>query len=189
MSMIDCLKKLKKKVDALRQTTAKEYVPKMYHALRNETLNLTPEDARGRIENDCRGIWKKRTILEFLPDEAKDPEKQESGRLGKKKHNSAAVTAAPLAKKKEIMIDTDGNTIENGSVLTTTSFRSTIDDPRIPPFVSDNQLPFEFCIPSRYVLEHLFLDENKVDQICLNGVLDKHTGEVISYSIKTYPND
>ena len=56
MSMIDCLKKLKKKVDALRQTTAKEYVPKMYHALRNETLNLTPEDARGRIENDCRGI-------------------------------------------------------------------------------------------------------------------------------------
>jgi hypothetical protein len=44
----------------------------------------------GRITKDCIDIWKERTILEVLPDEAKDPKKQKAGRLGQKKRNSAA---------------------------------------------------------------------------------------------------
>ena len=35
------------------KSTAKEYIPKMYCALRNENQNLIPEDARDRIEKDC----------------------------------------------------------------------------------------------------------------------------------------
>jgi hypothetical protein len=52
----------------------------MYDALRTEDSNLSPEDARDRIEKDCLGIWSKRTILDALPDEAKDLKKQKAGR-------------------------------------------------------------------------------------------------------------
>src|SRR5215469_3427283 len=76
-------------------STAKIYIPKMYNALMNESKDISPEDARDRIEKDCFGIWAKRTILDALPDEAKNREKQESGRLGQKKRNFAAVSAAP----------------------------------------------------------------------------------------------
>jgi hypothetical protein len=58
------------------KSTAREYIPKMYLALRNENQNLTPQDARDRIEKDCVGVWSKRTILDALPDEAKDLEKK-----------------------------------------------------------------------------------------------------------------
>jgi hypothetical protein len=61
--------------------TAKEYIPKMYVALRNEDSNISPDDARDRIEKDCGGIWSKRTILDALPDEAKDRKKQKASRL------------------------------------------------------------------------------------------------------------
>jgi hypothetical protein len=75
----------------------------------NENKNISPEDARDRIEKDCFGIWSRRTILDALPDEAKNPEKQKSGRLGQKKKNFAAVTAAPEVR--EILLDTDGRSI------------------------------------------------------------------------------
>ena len=76
-------------------STAKLYIPKMYNALMDENKNISPEDARDRIEKDCVGIWSKRTILDALPDEVKNQEKQKSGRLGQKKRNFAAVSAAP----------------------------------------------------------------------------------------------
>jgi hypothetical protein len=87
----------------------------MYLALRNENSNLIPEDARDRIEKDCMNIWSKRTILDALPDEAKDLEKQKAGRLSQKEANSAAVSAAPLSTKKqeEVIIDTQGNPIDD----------------------------------------------------------------------------
>jgi hypothetical protein len=67
--------------DDLLQTyrsTATEYIPKMYAAPRNEDANISPQDARDRIEKDCFGIWSKRTILDAFPDEAKNPEKQKA---------------------------------------------------------------------------------------------------------------
>jgi hypothetical protein len=87
------LEEARAKAEAFR-STAKEYVRKMYLALRNENPNHTPEDARDRIEKDCVGIWSKRTILDALPDEAKDLNKQKAGRLSQKEANSAAVSAA-----------------------------------------------------------------------------------------------
>ena len=153
----------------------------MYRALRNETLNLTPEDARGRIENDCRGIWEKRTILEFLPDEAKDPEKQESGRLGKKKHNSAAAAAAPLIqKKREIIIDMEGKAIDNGTALTS------MPDYPSPPKSNDNEdhLQLQFSVPLKDILGPLLeLKAWNEETIWFDVVFEKSTSHVISANI------
>ncbi len=59
-------------------STAKDFIPKMYKALSDENPNTSPGDARDRIEKDCICICIKRTILDALPNEAKDPEKQKS---------------------------------------------------------------------------------------------------------------
>jgi hypothetical protein len=121
------LEEARAKAQAFR-STAREYVPKMYSALRNENPNLKPKDARVRIEKDCVGVWSKRTILDALPDEAKDLEKQKAGRISQKEANSAAVSAAPEKKKEEeqIMIDTQGKPIEKEipslALLTTTTY-------------------------------------------------------------------
>jgi hypothetical protein len=104
-------------------STAKLYIPKMYDALMKESQNISPEDARDRIEKDCVGIWSKRTILDALPDEAKNREKQKSGRLGQKKRNFAAVSAAPKPRTAAIIIDTNGKPI-NGAIDESSEHRS-----------------------------------------------------------------
>jgi hypothetical protein len=58
------LEEVRTKAEVFR-STAREYIPKMYSALRNENSNLTPEDARDRIEKDCIGIWSKRTFMGY----------------------------------------------------------------------------------------------------------------------------
>ena len=98
-------------------STAKIYIPKMYNALMNESKDISPEDARDRIEKDCFGIWAKRTILDALPDEAKNQKKQESGRLGQKKRNFAAVSAAPEDGAAKIILDTSGRPIDERSTI------------------------------------------------------------------------
>ena len=103
-------------------STAKLYIQKMYNALMDENKNISPEDARDRIEKDCVGIWSKRTILDALPDEAKNREKQKSGRLGQKKRNFAAVSAAPEPGT-AIIIDTNGRPI-NGAIDESSEDRS-----------------------------------------------------------------
>jgi regulator of replication initiation timing len=107
----DLLTEATAKAEAFR-ATAREYIPKMYAALRNENPNISPGDARDRIQKDCINIWSRRTILDALPDEAKDPEKQKSGRLGQKKHKSAAFSAAQKEQpQKEISVVAEGSTI------------------------------------------------------------------------------
>jgi hypothetical protein len=108
----DLLEEVRSKAAAY-MSTAKLYIPKMYNALMDENKNISPEDARDRIEKDCVGVWSKRTILDALPDEAKNREKQKSGRLGQKKRNFAAVSAAPEPRTAAIIIDTNGRPINN----------------------------------------------------------------------------
>jgi hypothetical protein len=96
----ELLEEARTKAEAFR-SSAKEYIPKMYEALRRENPNISPEDARDRIEKDCVGIWSKSTILHALPDEAKNKEKQKAGRLGQKERNSAAFSAAPSPQQVE----------------------------------------------------------------------------------------
>ena len=92
----DLLDEAKSKAAAY-MSTARVYIPKMYNALMSENKNISPQDARDRIEKDCVDIWSRRTILDALPDEAKNQEKQKSGRQGQKKRSSAAFSAAPEA--------------------------------------------------------------------------------------------
>ncbi len=100
------------------KSTAKEFIPKMYKALHNENPNISPDDARDRIEKDCVGIWSRRTILDALPNEAKNKEKQKAGRLRQKEHNSAAFSAAPSSpqqeekKKKIVVAAVQGKSVE-----------------------------------------------------------------------------
>jgi hypothetical protein len=111
----ELLEEARTRADAYR-STAKEDIPKMYQALRNENPNISPEDARDRIEKDCVGIWSKRTILDALPAEAKNKEKQKAGRSRQKEHNSAAFSAAPAVdheeKKKIVVADVQGKSVE-----------------------------------------------------------------------------
>ena len=185
----ELLGEVRKKAEAFFRLSANEYVPKMYWALRNENPNITPEDARERIEKDCTDMWKKRTILDALPDEAKDPEKQKSGRSRQKEQNSAAVSAAPIKKKEEIVIDIEGKPADNfipqltGS-LSTLSQSSNSDN----QLQNNNLLPFEFSLRVQDVLGYLFPDSLKryhnEDRVWFSGVLDKSTGEVISAAIR-----
>jgi hypothetical protein len=70
------LAELKSKGTAL----AEQYIPKLYDDLRKE--QLTPQDARERIETDCADLWSKATIRKYLPDEAKNKEAQDKARKG-----------------------------------------------------------------------------------------------------------
>jgi len=173
--------------------TAKEYIPKMYVALRNEDSNISPDDARDRIEKDCGGIWSKRTILDALPDEAKDRKKQKASRLRQKGQDYAAVTAAPQIEKKEkILIDIEGKAIENDEPIAS-SQRSSIDNTS-PSDNNFNQrqnninlLKFRFSLSLQTIWDHLypffFKDESGKYPIWFTGVLDTRTGQVISPAI------
>lgn len=86
------------------RAVAKTIIPLMYAALRDEEPNMTPQDARERIEKDCVGFWSRRTILDALPDEAKDPIKQRAGRKSRQ-------TAAETAAQKKLVAGAEGQTI------------------------------------------------------------------------------
>jgi hypothetical protein len=189
------VEEVRTKAEAFRSSTAKEYIPKMYRALRNESPTLTPEDARDRIEKDCVDVWSKRTILDVLPDEAKDLEKQKAGRLRQKEANSAAVSAAPEKKKEEeVMIDTEGIQIEDNVSPSTRTLMSAISSP-FPSSNSDGQLQnnnnddlldFELSLPLKDVWRYMVArpeERQSKDDFWVNGTLEKRTGKVISATI------
>jgi hypothetical protein len=189
------LKQAKLEVNSALTSTAKKFIPKMYDALRNENPNITSKDARDRIEKDCVGIWGKRTILNALPDEAKDQKKQKAGRLRQKGVKSAAFSAAQSSeeKKKEITIDTQGRTIENETPSSTSlpsmSFVSNRDNEGGCASNNDynklenidHLLHFEFALASDEISNYIFFSSDK--NIWFNGTLDKISGKVITASI------
>jgi hypothetical protein len=70
----DLLRKAREAEEQFR-FRVKELIPAMYKALRKENSNISAADARDRILIDCIERWSKSTILDSLPDEAKDKEK------------------------------------------------------------------------------------------------------------------
>ena len=119
-------------------------------------LILPPGDARDRIEKDCIEIWSKRTIIEALPDEAKDPKKQKASRLRKKGYDSAAISAAQSSKKKEeIVIDIEGKSADN-SIPPLTGSLSTQFSNSENHLQNNNLLPFEFSLLVQDVLGYLY---------------------------------
>jgi hypothetical protein len=78
------------KIQSFLESTANEYVPKMFWALHDEDPELEAKDVKDRIEKDCFEIWSKCTLSDALPDEVKDSKKQKAGRLRQKEANSTA---------------------------------------------------------------------------------------------------
>jgi hypothetical protein len=75
LSEYDDLLRKAREEDEQSRFRAKELIPAMYKALRKENSNISASDARDRILIDCIQMWIKSTILDSLPDEAKDKEK------------------------------------------------------------------------------------------------------------------
>jgi|SRR5215216_110393 len=73
-------------VELARQTAiehAKEWIPKLCEALKRENPEMSKEDIRETVTNDCRDFWSRATISKFMPDEYKDPQKREAGKKGR----------------------------------------------------------------------------------------------------------
>lgn len=184
----DLLREAKANAEAFA-LTAREYIPKMYSALRTEDPSITPDEARDRIQKDCKGIWSRRTIPNALPDEAKDAKKQKAGRMSRMEHRSAAVFAAPQMQAKQMKISTDGKCIVTDQSQSNMYSQSTIGD-KIRyikrPQDHDNMV-FEFSIPRGDVMEQLIDDlaeeDNKDTPLWFSGVIDIHSGKVVNVNI------
>ena len=188
------------------KTTAEMAIKRLYKLLKEEELNLSNEDMYDRILKDCLVIWARATIIENMPDELKDSERQEAGRRGAE------------AKKKLLRVTNDGNvardapansnlfeqkqiesqTLEQGSTkrnnTSSTIVDKEVDDYPIsnmdnPASSSHNEglIPFEFPLRVQDVLGYLFPGSRKKyhneDRVWFSGVLDKSTGETISAAI------
>jgi len=89
----DFLKQLKE----AHKTTAQMAIKQLYLLLKEDDPNLSNDDMYDRILKDCLVIWARATIIENMPDELKDSERQEAGRRGAE------------AKKKLLRVTNDGN--------------------------------------------------------------------------------
>ena len=199
----DFLKQLKED----HKTTAQMAIKWLYLLLKEDDPNLSNDDMYDRILKDCLVIWARATVIENMPDELKDSERQEAGRRGAE------------AKKKLLRVTNDGNvardapansnlfeqkqiesqTLEQGSTkrdnTSSVIVDKEVDDYQISKigqscfFIIHNEglIPFEFPIRVQDVLGYLIpiirKKEHKEDQVWFNGVLDKSTGEVISAAI------
>ena len=74
----EILQEARTKTNEARNEFAKHYVPMLYTELMNQAYE--PFIARVKVEKDCKSIYVVETIRKFLPDEAKDATKAESGR-------------------------------------------------------------------------------------------------------------
>ena len=155
----DLLNEAKAKAEAFA-LTAREYIPKMYNALYEEDPNMSPDDARDRIQKDCAGIWSRRTILDALPSEAKDPKKQKAGRLSRTEHRSAAFSAAQQQMRKEIQINTNGKSIATDEYQTNNNSESTISGRRgyNQELQHYDKIAFEFSIPRGDIMGRIIDD-------------------------------
>jgi len=190
------------------KTTAEMAIKRLYKLLKEEELNLSNEDMYDRILKDCLVIWARATIIENMPDELKDSERQEAGRRGAE------------AKKKLLRVTNDGNvarevpansnlfeqkqiesqTLEQGSTKRNNTSStivdketddnypiSTVDNPASSSSHNDGRSPFEFSLRVQDVLGYLMpiipKKGHEKDQMWFSGVLDKSTGVVVSATI------
>ncbi|MGB7639235.1 MAG: hypothetical protein WBL88_16860 [Nitrososphaeraceae archaeon] len=198
----DFLKQLKED----HKTTAQMAIKQLYLLLKEDDPNLSNDDMYDRILKDCLVIWARATVIENMPDELKDSERQEAGRRGAE------------AKKKLLRVTNDGNvardapansnlfeqkqiesqTLEQGSTkrdnTSSTIVDKEVDDYPIskmdnPASSSQNEglIPFEFPIRVQDVLGYFIpiipKKEHTEDQIWFSGILDKSTGQVISATV------
>lgn len=74
-----------KQVKKQHNIGAKITLQRLYELLKLEDPLLSDDDIYDRIMKDCLDVWQKGTIQNNMPEELKDPERQESGKKGRKK--------------------------------------------------------------------------------------------------------
>jgi hypothetical protein len=80
----DLLQKARALTFETHKPIAKDYVPKLFAALISQGYKLP--QSRKKVVRDCKAElgWKEQTIIDELPDEAKDAAKQKNGRASAK---------------------------------------------------------------------------------------------------------
>ena len=181
------LEEVRTKIIPLNQTirtTAKEYIPKMYQALCQEDINLTPQDARERIEKDCIELWSKRTILDALPDEAKNATKQLSGKQRKRK--SAAMIAATTNGNQQSFPDQITISFDDSnSFMDKCNQLSKREDIQGVP--KENIIDFEFSIVFKEISKQiapLYKEIGDHGKVWFTGKIDLITKKVIKINIE-----
>ena len=107
-------------VELARRTAteaAERLIPKLCEQLHKENPELSKEDVRETVTNDCKDFWLRATIIKFMPDEYKDPQKQEAGRKRQEKRLEEPIPARPVP-------------AENSSVSSTEQESESFDRPR-----------------------------------------------------------
>jgi hypothetical protein len=178
-------------VNKTKKTIAKDCIPKLYDAYSDENPNLNPLEVRERIEEDCKNLWSKRTILEVLPDEAKNLEKQKAGKQRNKNKslNSAAMTAAPTIEEK-VVIDTFGNIVSDNEASHLESDNNFTTNNRHKENLAENHdnnlneqlLDFEFCLKFKDLRQHmtsLFNTNGDNGDVWFHGIIDTNSGQVV----------
>ena len=108
-------------VELARQTAiehAMEWIPKLCEALKRENPEMSKEDIRETVANDCADFWSRATIRKWMPDEYKDPQKSEYGKKGREKQRLEEPIPAGM------------NPAESSSVSQTEQESTSFDRPR-----------------------------------------------------------
>lgn len=92
--------------------SAKYWVPKLCEALRRENSEMSNDDIRERVTQDCLPIWQKSTIRDALTDEYKQKEKAQAGKIGRQKQLEQAGGTLTITEEPEVPIKLRA---ENGS--------------------------------------------------------------------------
>jgi hypothetical protein len=106
--------------------TAKYWVPKLCEALRRENSEMSNDDIRERVTQDCLPIWQKSTIRDALTDEYKQKDKAQAGKKGRQKQLEQAGGTLTVTEEPELPIKLRA---ENGSNSSTGQKSQTSDRP------------------------------------------------------------
>jgi hypothetical protein len=82
--------------------TAKYWIPKLCEALRRESSEMSNDDIRDRVTQDCLPIWQKSTIRNALPNEYKHTEKAQAGKKGRQKQLDQASGTVVITEEAEV---------------------------------------------------------------------------------------
>jgi hypothetical protein len=106
ISYDELLKQIKKE----HQTKAKEIIPRLCYALRNEDAFLSSEDIRDRIKKDLIDIWSKTTIQNNIPNEFKNEAKQSAKEKADQKRKNVIEECVTVASQTVPEQSSSGNT-------------------------------------------------------------------------------
>jgi hypothetical protein len=116
--------------------TAKCWIPKLCEALRRENSEMSNDDIRERVTQDCLPIWQKSTIRDAFPAEYKQKEKAQAGKKGRLKQLEQAGGTLTVTEGPEVPVKLRA---ENGPDSPTEQKLQTFNKPGPEEIVSQLQ--------------------------------------------------